>query len=246
MGPISIRRSSSNGAGRALQPHGTARPGSRTNFAHEFQGFDVSNNVFSSEASYEEDRLVFSAVQSTALSRNDAAHRWGHWSRHFTDDGGHAVAQNPAPAARFRRRMRRWPSRMDIRPMRPWTSAGTLPASRAAEPCTTRWSICSPGHALLGETFEMRALPGKKHTLFDSLSAIGQRLRRRSEQLLPSWTSPRASSTSSRESSAATASTSTTTCWAIRISHRGCRFPSGTPVYRLRRRLPGRRLSIRR
>ena len=29
------------------------------------------------------------------------------------------------------------------------------------------------GPRVLGETFEMHALPGKKHTLFDSLSAIG-------------------------------------------------------------------------
>jgi len=135
------------------------------------------------------------------------------------------------------------------------------------------------GPRLLGETFEMRARPETKHTLFDSLRAIGNGLGgdpynfakldfskgkiyefsglfRRDRQYfdydllgnpniqsglsipfmpspaawaaipttLPSWTSPRARSTSSRESSAATASTLTTTCWAIRISPAGSRF----------------------
>src|ERR1017187_8854327 len=88
MAPTSTRISKGNGAG--ARPPNDQSEGAR--IPHQrgtrVQDFDFSNNVFPSEASHEEDRLVFPAVQSTstALARNDPAHRWGHWSRHFTDD----------------------------------------------------------------------------------------------------------------------------------------------------------------
>jgi hypothetical protein len=55
----------------------------------EFRIFDFSNNVFLSEASYEEGRLDFTAVQSTDLYRKDAAYRRGLRSRHIPADDGH-------------------------------------------------------------------------------------------------------------------------------------------------------------
>ena len=58
--------------------HSAAQPGAR---AAGFKNFDLVD-VFLSEASYEEDRLVSSALQSTALSQIDPAHRRGYWSRH--------------------------------------------------------------------------------------------------------------------------------------------------------------------
>jgi|GEM_PF-4672102 hypothetical protein len=45
--------------GRALQTHRTARPGSRTKFVHVFKISMSATMFFSSEASYENDRLVF-------------------------------------------------------------------------------------------------------------------------------------------------------------------------------------------
>ena len=95
------------------------------------------------------------------------------------------------------------------------------------------------GPRVLGETFEMHALPGNKHTLVDSLSAIGNgfggdpnnfaKLDLRKGQDLRVY----------RGSSAATASTSTTICWAIRISPPASRFRSALRIDHAR--WPGRR-----
>ena len=70
-----------------------ARPGS----GNGFQDFD-SVDAFISEASYDEDRLVSSALQSTALSRIGPAYRRGYWSRHSFDDSGHRC--RPGPGSR--------------------------------------------------------------------------------------------------------------------------------------------------
>jgi hypothetical protein len=47
---------------RAFRKHRMARPMFRASSVHEFKIFDFSNNVFPSEALYEQGRLVFKAV----------------------------------------------------------------------------------------------------------------------------------------------------------------------------------------
>ena len=69
------------------------------------------------------------------------------------------------------------------------------------------------GPRVLGQTITLPR-PGSKQTLFDNLTGVQQRLRRRSATTSSRWTSPRASSTSSRACSVATGSTLITTCWA--------------------------------
>jgi hypothetical protein len=86
---------------RALRQQRMARGGFHANPAREFKIFDFSNNVFPSEASYDEGRLVFAAVQSTDLYRKDAAHRWRLWSRHIPADDGHrGRAKSDRPTSR--------------------------------------------------------------------------------------------------------------------------------------------------
>ena len=83
------------------------------------------------------------------------------------------------------------------------------------------------GPRILGETFELRALPGTKNTLVDDLKAFSQRAWRRSEQRCQAGMFPRASCTTSPACSAGTGSTSTTTCWAIRTFRPAQSIPIG-------------------
>ncbi len=86
---------------------------------------------------------------------------------------GIAVAQNPAPAAPF--------PAPDAQMAVPdgYSAHGTVDVGGHIASITGSDAMydtlvnMQSGPRVLGETFEMRALPGKKHTLFDSLSAVG-------------------------------------------------------------------------
>ena len=81
------------------------------------------------------------------------------------------------------------------------------------------------GPRMLGETFEMRAMPGNKNPMFDSLTAFTTgfggdpnnyaKLNFYKGKLYENF----------RAFSVAIASTSTTTCWGMRTSSAGCRPP---------------------
>jgi hypothetical protein len=73
--------------------------GSGNWFGRRVQGFDVSNNVFSSEASDEEDRLVFRLSNQQPSPRNDQRIAGGIGVAILLMTAGIAAAQNPTPAA---------------------------------------------------------------------------------------------------------------------------------------------------
>jgi hypothetical protein len=85
---------------------------------------------------------------------------------------GIAAAQNPTPAAHCRRRSHRCLPRRVCDP----SERGSGRAHRRHHGQRAMYDTLvnlQSGPRVLGETFEMRALPGKKNTLVDSLSAIG-------------------------------------------------------------------------
>jgi len=82
----------------------TVRPGVCSSFVNGFRISIPARLVFSSEASDEEDRMVFRAVQSTADYRNHPVHRRRRGSRHSIDDSGcscRAKSDCPRPGAGY-------------------------------------------------------------------------------------------------------------------------------------------------
>ena len=125
---------------------------------------------YSSEASYEEDRLVFSALQTTALFRKDPADRRGHWSRHFADDG---IAAGQNPAAPVPAPGARWLFRTGIRSMQSVDVGGRIASISGSRAMYDTLVNLQSGPRMQGMTYEMRAIQGKKDALFDSVTPFG-------------------------------------------------------------------------
>ena len=100
------------------------------------------------------------------------------------------------------------------------------------------------GPRVLGETFELRALPGNTHSLVDSLHAVGNGFGG-DPNSFAGLTFEKGKSMNFRASSAVTGSTSTTICWATRILPGGQTIAVGPPPPPALR-WPGRRSTSRR
>ncbi len=131
----------------------------------------------SSEASDEEDRLVFSA-STTALYRNNPMRRGRHWSRRSIDDGGHAAESAPA----IRRRTTPMTAPNGYALHQSVDLGGRIANTTGSGACTTRWSICSPARACWARPSRCMRCRAKR-TLWSTPSAPSAGVRRRSVHL---------------------------------------------------------------
>src|ERR1017187_7157377 len=175
MGPISTRISKGNGSGPCPpddQSDGAARIACQ--FGVRVQGFDVSNYVFFQV------RLHMKQIGcSSRLSNQQPSHAMiqriagGIGVAIFLMMTGSAVAQNPTPAAPLPGPEAQISAPQGYAIHQSVDLGGHMSGISGSKAMYDTLVNIQSGPRVLGETFEMHALPGKKNTLVDSLKAIG-------------------------------------------------------------------------